>query len=373
VLVPRVVWLIAAGCAVFALGLPLGILLLLVPASSNASCGAGATGPGSTTVSGIPSNYLPLYEGAAQYFQLGLNGWAYLAALNYAESNFGVDDGPGTGVLSGSNYAGAAGPMQIGIGGAAGDGWDQYKSQIPANLPDGAQPPSVYNEADAVYVAAAMLHASGAPGDWAAALKAWNDYPPEWAQVYQLVAQYTHTPQSVLTGSGSGSPTAPNVCATSGSATPGSGSLVQALVPASVPISQVTWNRHDQGRDLEYPANTPILAMGDGYVLSVGNDSSGFGIAYPIVHFTTGPWAGLDIYFGHTRAVVQAGQSFKQGQIISYTGDGTGPYVGNATGIPGHVEIGLAPGGAPGPFSQPCPPGLQTAPPGIRLLAPASG
>jgi murein DD-endopeptidase MepM/ murein hydrolase activator NlpD len=225
----------------------------------------------------------------------------------------------------------------------------------------------------ATYSAANYLSSSGAPGDWAAALRAWNNSPPEWAEVDQLVAQYTHMPKSMLTSSRPGSPTAPTARATSGSATPGSGSLVQALVPASVPISQISWNRHDQGRDLEYPAHTPILAIGDGYVVSVGNDPTGFGIAYPIVHFTTGRWAGLDTYLGHTRAVVSAGQSFKQAQIISYTGDGTGPYVGNATGIPGHVEVGLAPSGAPGPFGQPCPPGLQTAPPGVRLLAPASG
>ena len=62
-------------------------------------------------------------------------------------------------------------------------------------FPGGAQPPDVHNEVDAVYVAAAILRAAGAPGDWAAALKSWNDYPPEWAQVDQLVSQYTQAGQ----------------------------------------------------------------------------------------------------------------------------------------------------------------------------------
>ena len=144
---------------------------------------------------GVPQRFLPIYEGAAQQFGLGSDGWAYLAALNYAESSFGADNGPGTGVLSGSNYAGAAGPMQIGIGGAATDNWSTVVGQIPPNLPGGAQPPSVYNETDAVYGAAILLKRLGAPGSWQAALVGWNNYPPEIAQVTQLVAQYTNTAQ----------------------------------------------------------------------------------------------------------------------------------------------------------------------------------
>ena len=121
----------------------------------HAACGGTPTGPGPASVPGVPQSFLPIYEGAAQQFGLGNDGWAYLAALNDAESSFGTDNGPGTGVLSGSNYAGAAGPMQIGIGGAATDNWDTIVAQIPPNLPGGAQPPSVYNETDAVYGAAA--------------------------------------------------------------------------------------------------------------------------------------------------------------------------------------------------------------------------
>jgi hypothetical protein len=187
----------AAIAALIVLGLPLTILLLLDPASS-AACGGSPTGPGPASVPGIPPSLLPIFEGAAQQFQLGNDGWAYLAALNNAESTFGTDNGPGTGVLSGSNSAGAAGPMQIGIGGAATDNWDTIVSQIPAGLPGGALPSSVYNETDAVYGAAALLQKWGAPGNWPAALVAWNDYPPEIAQVTQLVAQYTSGPGAAI-------------------------------------------------------------------------------------------------------------------------------------------------------------------------------
>jgi len=186
--------LTAAVAALMVLGLPLMILLVLDP-SSQAACGGTPTGPGPASVPGIPTNLLPIFEGASQQFQLGNDGWAYLAALNYAESTFGTNNAPGTGVLSGSNSAGAAGPMQIGIGGAATDNWDTIVAEIPPGLPGGTQPPSVYNETDAVYGAAALLKKWGAPGNWQAALVAWNNYPPEVAQVTQLVAQYTQTGQ----------------------------------------------------------------------------------------------------------------------------------------------------------------------------------
>jgi hypothetical protein len=182
----------AAIAALMVLGVPLAILLLLDP-SAQAACGSSPTGPGPASVPGIPTNLLPIFEGAGQQFQLGNNGWAYLAAFNYAESTFGTSQLPG--VHSGSNSAGAAGPMQIGIGGAATDNWDTIVGQIPAGLAGAAQPPSVYDETDAVYGGAALLKKWGAPGNWQAALRAWNNYPPEIAQVTQLVAQYTNTGQ----------------------------------------------------------------------------------------------------------------------------------------------------------------------------------
>ncbi len=196
--------------ALLVIGLPLTILLALNPASAS-SCIATPTGPGPSSVPGIPPTLLPIFDGASQQFQLGSDGWAYLAALNDAESTFGTNNGPGTGVMAGSNSAGAAGPMQIGIGGAATDNWDTIVAEIPPNLPGGVQPPSVYNEADAVYGAAALLKKWGAPGDWQAALVAWNDYPPEIAQVTQLVAQYTQTAQGTSGAPAATTPTSPAV------------------------------------------------------------------------------------------------------------------------------------------------------------------
>lgn len=135
---------------------------------------------------------------------------------------------------------------------------------------------------------------------------------------------------------------------------PGSGSLLASLFPAGTPIVP---QRRDQGRDLKATAGTPVLAPGNGTVLRNGSDPSGFGDSYPIVHFSTGPWAGQDVYFGHIKSSVTAGAAFGSGAVLGITQNGRGPFVGNAT-VPGWLEVGLAPGGSPGPFNQPLPAGL---------------
>ena len=218
-----------AAVFAFSLGPPLGILLLLDPAAS-AQCGTPA-GPGPTSAAGIPQNLLPIFEGAGQQYGLGSDGWAYLAALNYAESTFGTSNLPG--VHSGANSAGAAGPMQIGIGGQASDNWDTVVGELPANLLGGAQPPSIYNEVDAVYAGAALLQRWGAPGDWPAALWAWNAYPPEISEVTGLVAQYTQPgapPTAASTVSTTPGPTTPTPAPSSG----GCAAITGPTVPGAV-------------------------------------------------------------------------------------------------------------------------------------------
>jgi hypothetical protein len=195
--------------------LPLvAVLLAFAATSSQAQCAGGAAGPGSAP--GVPSSLLAILEQAAGSYQLGPSGWAYLAAINQIESNF--DQSTLLGVHSGTNADGAAGPMQIGIGGTAGNIWARYE----VDAPGGANPPSVYNETDAVYAAANYLHASGAPGDWQAAIYAYNHAAWYVAQVQQLAQQYAQAangPGSPVTGIQSlGTPAG---CVTVGPTTPG--------------------------------------------------------------------------------------------------------------------------------------------------------
>src|SRR5579884_2376430 len=109
--------------------------------------------------------------------------------------------------------------------------------------------------------------------------------------------------------------------------------------------------RIDQGHDFQTAPGAPIIAPGAGIVERVASDPNGFGPAYPIVKFTSGPYAGRSIYIGHTISQLDPGQRFNAGAVLSRTG--TKP-IGNAQ-VPGWAEIGYAPGGVPGPFGQPSP------------------
>jgi hypothetical protein len=156
------------------------------------------------------------------------------------------------------------------------------------------------------------------------------------AQLKPLIAQLTGEPipgepsvQRTLGPSGTGNALT--------NAVPHGTKLV-GFLPGNAPL---TVKRRDQGQDIQTAPNTPILAPGSGYVKLVNSNPGGFGISYPVVHFTSGPLKGHDIYIGHTRSALPQGAHFQQGQTLSHTGNGTGPYVGNATGLPGWAEIGL--------------------------------
>ena len=124
----------------------LAVLLAFAAASSQAQCG-GAVGPGSAP--GVPSNLLAIYEQAAGSYQLGPAGWAYLAAINEIETNFGHN-------LSAST-AGAIGWMQFEPA-----TWAQY--EVSADPAKPGAPPDPDDPWDAIFTAARYLHASGAPG-----------------------------------------------------------------------------------------------------------------------------------------------------------------------------------------------------------------
>ena len=236
----RALAVLIAATVAFVFGV---VVLISAGTGKAANCGAASGGPGS--VPGIPERDLSYFEGAAQQFGLGSNGWAYLAALNYDESDFDTSNLPG--VHAGTNTAGAAGPMQIGVGGAASDNWDTVAGLIPAGLSGGATPVSVYNETDAVYGGAALLAKWGAPGNWLKALESWNNYAPELATVQALVADWTaqstatNTTATATTGTLTASPTpaanmgAGTCVALNGPSVPGAASKVEPDGLAAIP------------------------------------------------------------------------------------------------------------------------------------------
>ena len=136
----RLEWLSVRRLFLIALALTIvlplvAVLLAFAAVSSQAQCAGGLVGSGS--VPGVPSGLLAVFERAAGSYQLGPGGWAYLAAINSIESDFARSTLPG--VHSGTNADGAAGPMQIGIEGPAGDTWARYE----VDAPGGSIPPRV--------------------------------------------------------------------------------------------------------------------------------------------------------------------------------------------------------------------------------------
>lgn len=145
-----------------------------------------------TAASSIPADYLRVYQQAGRSASIA---WNLLAAIGKIESDHGRSHQPG--VHSGANYAGAAGPMQFGIGGAAGNTWGgtprhRATQHTPGYATDGNHDgwANVYDPADAIPAAAHYLKAHGAPGDVRAALFAYNrstdyvDLVMTWAARY---------------------------------------------------------------------------------------------------------------------------------------------------------------------------------------------
>jgi peptidoglycan DL-endopeptidase CwlO len=139
----------------------------------------------------IPANYLALFQKVGQQYGVP---WVILAGIGKVESDDGQSNLPG--VHSGQNGFGAAGPMQIGIGGASGNTWGGSAIH-PASEhvgvgtdEDGDGVDNVYDPADAIAGAAKYLVAHGVQSDPSVAIFAYNHLQSYvqavlgWAAVY---------------------------------------------------------------------------------------------------------------------------------------------------------------------------------------------
>jgi hypothetical protein len=170
--------------------LPVSVFALLLAASIGAGLiGEVTTRPDSAPVPqdvpDIPPRYLAAYEMSAARFELGTDGWSYLAAIGKVESDHGRSTAPG--VQQGQNaYGCCAGPMQIHNGfGSGGGTWGTFKVDG-----DGDGGTDIYDPADAIATAARYLKTSGAPSDWRAALFAYNHAGWYVDQVVRQAAAY---------------------------------------------------------------------------------------------------------------------------------------------------------------------------------------
>jgi cell wall-associated NlpC family hydrolase len=165
------------------------VAMVLVGAATGALAGlvgGDPTGsaPTAQALARIPPDYLAAYQQAAA----GCPGlpWTVLAAIGEVESDHGRLYAPG--VTRGANAAGAAGPMQMGIGtGAAGDAFWRFATD---GNHDGAASP--YDPADAIPTAATYLcqALNDHHGDPRAAVLAYNHAAWYADRVLTLAATY---------------------------------------------------------------------------------------------------------------------------------------------------------------------------------------
>ncbi len=134
-------------------GLVALVISLALAFSGSGGCGSEAVGALSAQV---PRKLVGLYEGAAARFRLGERGPSVLAAINFVETDFGTN---------------------VATSSAGAEGWMAF---LPSTFAEwgvdgnGDGVTDIFNAADAIYSAANYLHDSGAPGDWWAAVFAYN-------------------------------------------------------------------------------------------------------------------------------------------------------------------------------------------------------
>jgi membrane-bound lytic murein transglycosylase B len=167
--------------AVTAYGVAQDLGLLEFPARAAPAPRKPVTGcrptPTRAAVGDVPRSYLRLYCQAGASSRVP---WPVLAAVGKVESDHGRVRLPG--VRTGSNWAGACGPMQIGCvpGSKAGNAWARYGHG------------SVYDPANAIPAAARYLVDHGVRRDLDGALFAYNHSWSYVARVKQLARRYSY-------------------------------------------------------------------------------------------------------------------------------------------------------------------------------------
>ncbi|GAB2946218.1 NlpC/P60 family protein [Nonomuraea fastidiosa] len=152
-----------------------------------------------SATSDIPPEYLELYKEYGK--KIGVQ-WNVLAAVGKRETDHGRSNLPG--VKSGTNHAGAAGPMQFLISTWGGKARISMSSKFNgyASDGDGDGIGDVYNPADAILGAAKMLKRNGAPENVRRALFVYNrawwyvDQVEEIARKYAKSGEVKVPPQA---------------------------------------------------------------------------------------------------------------------------------------------------------------------------------
>ncbi|GIH27898.1 hypothetical protein Aph01nite_62080 [Acrocarpospora phusangensis] len=185
-------WVAALLAVVVPLGL-FGSIVLMTPlpggmfGGGGAECAVDVGDLSATAKEDIPPEYLALYKKHGE--AIGVQ-WNVLAAVGKRETDHGRSTLPG--VRSGTNEAGAAGPMQFLISTWGGKARIEIPSEFNgyASDGDGDGIADVYNPADAILGAAKMLKRNGAPDDLRKAIFVYNRATWYVDQVLEIAERY---------------------------------------------------------------------------------------------------------------------------------------------------------------------------------------
>ena len=239
--------------------------LLAVPALIGTNmffaAGAGCSGEQSGTAGqppaggqakSIPANYLYWYKHVGQQYGVP---WTILAGIGTVESDNGQTTLPG--VHSGSNAFGAAGPMQIGIGGAAGNVWGGLPvhpaSEVVSGVAtdeDGGPNASVYDPADAIAGAAKYLLEFQVTANPSAAIFAYNHLQSYVQSVLYYAGAYAGGRYSVVSAD------MPSGSSAAGCATT-AGGVPQVMAPNQAVATAIAYAEEQLGKPYQWGATGP--------------------------------------------------------------------------------------------------------------------
>jgi peptidoglycan DL-endopeptidase CwlO len=165
--------LLAGPVVMFAAG---GLFAVTATSCTSAAAATAQPTASQSARDSIPASYLALFQSIGARYDVP---WVILAGIGKVESDDGQSNLPG--VRNGENAFGAAGPMQIGIGGAAGNQWGGAPVHLASEQVNGVATDangdgiaSVYEPADAIAGAAKFLLEHGVLDNVAQAVFAYN-------------------------------------------------------------------------------------------------------------------------------------------------------------------------------------------------------
>ncbi len=219
---------------------------------SGQQAGTAGQPPVGAKAKSIPADYLFWYKKVGQQYGVP---WTILAGIGTVESDNGQSSLPG--VHSGQNGFGAAGPMQIGITGAAGNVWGGLPVHPASEVvngvatdEDGGPDASVYDPADAIAGAAKYLLESQVQTNPSGAIFAYNHLQSYVQSVLYYAGVYAGGHFSVVSAAmPSGSTVAG--CTTS------AGGVPAIAAPSQVVATAIAYAQQQLGKPYQWGGTGP--------------------------------------------------------------------------------------------------------------------